>query len=224
MNYCEMKEISCSENQEKHIPTPSTNFNPDKRVRVGDRPVNGNFTDEDKAAMERGIPLLGNDDFKDTRKGPQWEDPEKGYLKPNYEYTTGENGYSYKTDSQGRIIHAEALPLKEKPRDERIPHNSQSPEKVNGDDAGHIIGDQFGASSDIDNIISQESGLNRSTYKKLEGFLRNQIKLGNKVEALYDLKYDADSRRPSEMSIKYRINDGDWCEQVFINSIRDKVV
>ena len=100
-------------------------FDPDKRIEVNDRPVNGNFTDEDKAAIERGIGLQGNDDFKDTRKGPQWEDPEKGYLKPNYEYTAGENEYSYKTDSQGRIIHAEALPLKEKPREERIPHNSQ---------------------------------------------------------------------------------------------------
>lgn len=224
MHYCDMKEIVASECQVKNISMPSASFNPDKRIEVKERPVNGNFTDADKAAMERGVPLLGNDDFKNSRKGPQWEDPEKGYLKPNYEYTTGENGYSYKTDSQGRIIHAEALPLKEKPRDERIPHNSQSPEKVNGDDAGHIIGDQFGASSDIDNIISQESGLNRKEYKKLENYLRSQLKEGNKVEALYDLTYEDNSRRPSEMSIKYRINDGDWCEQIFTNSIRDKVV
>lgn len=30
-------------------------FNPDKRVEVSERSVNGNFTDEDKAAMERGV-------------------------------------------------------------------------------------------------------------------------------------------------------------------------
>lgn len=140
-------------------------FNPDKRVEVSERSVNGDFTDEDKAAMERGVKLYGNDDFKDSRKGDQWEDSEKGYLKPNIEYTTGENGYTYKTDEQGRIVHAEALPLKEKPRDDRIPHNSQSPEKVNGDDAGHIIGDQFAGSPDIDNIISQEVGLNVTVKK-----------------------------------------------------------
>ena len=60
--------------------------------------------------------------------------------------------------------------------------------------------------------------MNRGEYKKLETYLRNQIKDGNKVECLYDLKYENDSRRPSEMSITYRINNGDWCEQVFINS------
>lgn len=204
---------SCSQVEEK-----KTNFDPDKRIEVQARPINGNFTDEDKAAIEHGVKLLGNDDFKESRKGQQWDDAEKGYLKPNYEYTAGENNYLYKTDSQGRIIHAEALPLKEKPREGRLPHNSQSPEKIEGDDAGHIIGDQFGGSSDVDNIVSQEAGLNRGEYKKLETYLRNQIKEGNKVECLYDLKYEENSRRPSEMSISYRINDGDWYEQVFINS------
>ena len=219
-----MNELNNQEKDYRESPCASSSFDPDRRIKLDERPVNGNFTDEDKSAMERGVHLLGNEDFKETRLGAQWEDPEKGYLKPNYEYTSGENGYSYKTDSLGRIIHAEALPLKEKPREERIPHNSQSPDKVNGDDAGHIIGDQFGASPDIDNIISQEAGLNRKEYKKLENYLRKQIQLGNKVEALYDLKYEDIARRPSEMSIKYRINDGDWQEQVFINSPRDEVV
>ena len=214
-----MKEIKTSDidtiSQSNKV---SETFDPDKRIEVKERPVNGNFTESDKVAIEKGINLLGNDDFKDSRIGQQWDDSEKGYLKPNYEYTAGENNYSYKTDKQGRIVHAEAFPLKEKQRTERIPHNSQSPEKIDGDDAGHIIGDQFGGSSDIDNIVSQEAGLNRGEYKKLETYLRNQIKDGNKVECLYDLKYENGSYRPSEMSISYRINDGDWCEQVFINS------
>ena len=214
-----MKEIKTSDfdtiSQSNKV---SETFDPDKRIEVKDRPVNGNFTESDKAAIEHGIKLLGNDDFKESRIGKQWDDSEKGYLKPNYEYTAGENNYSYKTDGQGRIIHAEAHPLKEKLREDRLPHNSQSPEKIEGDDAGHIIGDQFGGSSDVDNIVSQEAGLNRGEYKKLETYLRNQIKEGNKVECLYDLKYEENSRRPSEMSISYRINDGDWYEQVFINS------
>lgn len=217
-----MKEIH-SEFIDKPSPLESKtdSFDPDKRVEIKERPVNGNFTDEDKAAMERGIHLFGNDDFKDSRNGPQWEDSEKGYLKPDKEYTTGENNYTYKTDFQGRIIHAEAFPLKEKTRYDRIPHNSQAPEKINGDDAGHIIGDQFGGSPDVDNIISQRAGLNRGEYKMLEGYLRNELKQGNHVDASYDLKYQNDSRRPSEMSIKYRINNGDWREQIFENLPKD---
>lgn len=219
-----MKEIH-SEFIDKPSPLESKtdSFDPDKRVEIKERPVNGNFTDEDKAAMERGVHLYGNDDFKNFRLGSQWEDPEKGYLKPNNEYISGENNYTYRTDSQGRVVHAEAFPLKEKPRDERIPHNSQAPEKINGDDAGHIIGDQFGGSPDVDNIISQEAGLNRGEYKMLEGYLRNELKQGNHVDASYDLKYQNDCRRPFEMSITYRINNGDWREQKFINIPRDNV-
>lgn len=218
-----MREIHKADIQESPISSPSENFDPDQRVEVSERPINGNFTKEDIDAINRGIELYGNEDFKDSRIGTQWEDPEKGYLKPDIEYKAGENEYTYKTDSQGRIIHAEAIPLKEKPRDERIPHNSQSPDKLSGDDAGHIIGDQFGGSPDIDNIISQESGLNRGEYKKLEGFLRKQLQAGEKVESSYDIKYEGDSRRPFEISVIYRISDGDWCEQVFTNAQKDKV-
>ena len=37
---------------------------------------------------------------------------EDGTLKPNQEYTTGENGYTYKTDSNGNIVSAHADELK----------------------------------------------------------------------------------------------------------------
>lgn len=220
-----MKELH-NEITEKPFPLePEKNsFDPDRRIEVKERPVNGNFTDEDKAAMERGIYLCGNDDFKDSRFGSQWEDPEKGYLKPDTKFNAGENHYVYITDSLGRVIHAEACPLKEKQREDRIPHNSQSPGKLNGDDSGHIIGDQFGGSPDIDNIISQLAHLNRGEYKMLEGYLRNEIKKGNLVYAKYDLQYEKDERRPSQMSISYRINNGEWHNQVFINSPRDSVV
>lgn len=83
-----MKEIKTSDfdtiSQSNKI---SETFNPDKRIEVKERPVNGNFTESDKAAIEKGINLLGNDDFKESRTGNQWDDSEKGYLKPNYEYT-----------------------------------------------------------------------------------------------------------------------------------------
>ena len=54
-----MKELT-REISESNSPNESKNsfFDPDKRVEVSERPVNGNFTDEDKAAKERGVPLL----------------------------------------------------------------------------------------------------------------------------------------------------------------------
>jgi hypothetical protein len=106
-------------------------------------------------------------DFRADRKGSQWEN-QNGDLKPNIEYKTGEYDYKYKTDEQGRIISVETNDLKRTEREERLPHNSDSPDKKAGDDAGHLIGDRFGGSPDIDNIVSQLSEVNHGEYKKME--------------------------------------------------------
>ena len=45
---------------------------------------------------------------------------EDGTLKPNQEYTTGENGYTYKTDSNGNIVSAHADELKFKTHNGRL--------------------------------------------------------------------------------------------------------
>ena len=36
-----------------------------------------------------------------------------------------------------------------------------------GDDAGHLFADQFGGSPDLDNLVSQSSGLNRALKGKV---------------------------------------------------------
>lgn len=85
-----------------------------------------------------------------------------GTLKPNQKYTTGENGYTYKTDSNGNISSAHADELKLKTHNGRLNHKSNTPGKLSGDDAGHLFADQFGGSPDLDNLISQRSDLNRA--------------------------------------------------------------
>ena len=72
---------------------------------------------------------------------------EDGILKPNQEYTTGENGYTYKTDSNGNIVSAHADELKFKTHEGRLKHNFNTPNKLPGDDAGHIFADQSRPSS-----------------------------------------------------------------------------
>jgi predicted ribonuclease toxin of YeeF-YezG toxin-antitoxin module len=138
-------------------------------------------------------------------------------LKPNAEYTTGEHDYHYKTDDQGRIIHAETDDLKLTDRDERLPHDSDTPGKQEGDDAGHLIGDRFGGSPEIDNLISQSSDVNRGEYKKMENEWADAIKNGEKVEVKIDVKYEGDDKRPSEIIVQYKIGDGDWEERSFDN-------
>ena len=87
---------------------------------------------------------------------------EDGTLKPKQKYTTGENGYTYKTDSNGNVSSAHADKLKLKTHNGRLNHKSNTPGKLSGDDAGHLFADQFGGFPDLDNLLSQRSDLNRA--------------------------------------------------------------
>jgi hypothetical protein len=147
--------------------------------------------------------------------GPQFG--EDGNLKPNTEYQTGEYNYKYKTDDQGRIISVETDDLKKTEREERLPHNKDTPGKQEGDDAGHLIGDRFGGSPDIDNLVSQLSDVNRGEYKKMENEWDEAIDRGEKVQVKIDVKYEGDDKRPSEIIVHYKIGDGDWEERRFSN-------
>nr|WP_314477590.1 DNA/RNA non-specific endonuclease [uncultured Pseudomonas sp.] len=91
-----------------------------------------------------------------------------GRPKPNSRYKTGEHEYIYETDNLGRIREVTANDLKFTKREKRLPHNPNSPEKMSGDHAGHLIGDRFGGSPKLDNIVSQSASTNTGPYKRLE--------------------------------------------------------
>jgi hypothetical protein len=141
---------------------------------------------------------------------------ELGNLKPNTKYITGEFDYIYESDSLGRIEKFETDNLQLTARDSRLSHNPNTPGKMDGDHAGHIAGDIFGGSPDIDNLVSQSSSVNLSQYKKIENQWAKAIKEGKNVLVDVDIKYDGDSLRPSEFIVKYTI-DGEYFEQCILN-------
>ena len=57
----------------------------------------------------------------------------------------------------GRISKFETDNLQLTDRDERLPHNPDTPGKLDRDHAGHLAGDRFGGSSELDNLVSQSS-------------------------------------------------------------------
>jgi hypothetical protein len=150
------------------------------------------------------------------RSGPQWD--KDGNLKSNIEYTTGEYDYRYKTDDQGRIIFVEADNLKLTNREKRLDHNPNTPGKQEGDDAGHLIGDRFGGSPDIDNLVSQLSDVNKGEYKKLENEFADAIKRAENVQVKIEVVYEGGSSRPSEIIVNYKIGDGDLEQRIFPNN------
>ena len=90
-------------------------------------------------------------------------------LAPNTEYVI--NGYEYMTDDQGRIVFAKAQ-LDMKVREGRLPIKDSIEsigrgDQKEGDDRGHLIGDQFNGSNGLENMIPQNANINRNDFKNL---------------------------------------------------------
>ena len=121
--------------------------------------------------------------------GEHFEDNDRYKLKPNETYEAGEGHYRYETDDHGRIKKCSGtLELHED-----TDRNSYAQRKAGGedrhtgtvegegkDDGGHLIARRFGGSREIDNIVAQDSHLNRSEYKRMENDWES--KLNEKTE------------------------------------------
>lgn len=93
-----------------------------------------------------------------------------------------------------------------------MPHDPNTPGKVKGDHAGHLAGERFGGSPELDNLISQSSNVNLSQYKKIENQWAKALDNKKQVK----VKYEGDSPRPSEFNIQYEI-DGKYSERDILN-------
>ena len=132
-----------------------------------------------------------------------------GKLKPNIKYSVGEHKYLYETDEFGRICNCSADELHLKKHLERLKHNPNTPGKLGGDHAGHLIADVFGGSPELDNLVSQAKDVNLKQYREIE---REWEKALKKVppDEITDLKieilYDGNGARPTAFKIEYCIN------------------
>ena len=141
---------------------------------------------------------------------------EDGTLKENIRYQTGEFGYKYETDERGRIsdFHADELHFTE--REKRLPNAADTPGKLEGDQAGHLAGDRFGGSSEIDNLVSQSSHVNLSEYKKIENQWATALEKGQHVSTNVGIEYEQNDMRPSAFNVDYEV-DGEAFSQRILN-------
>ena len=129
-----------------------------------------------------------------------------GGLEPNMYYKAGKNKpgkpkYEYVTDDKGRIKAAYAENLHLKPEGQkRGPHNSKSPGKRPGDDAGHMFADQFDGSGGLDNIVSQARELNQGAWRDMETDWADALREGKQVEVFIDIDY-GDGARPTGFTV-----------------------
>lgn len=143
-------------------------------------------------------------------------------LEPNTEYEI--NGYKYTTDEQGRIISVEGnLHMKEHegrlPIKDSIEDIGKGDQKEN-DDRGHLVGDQFDGSNGLENMIPQDSDVNRKDFKNFENELAKAVKDGKTVNISIEPVYEGNSRRPEAIVVTYSI-DGQENIRVFPNGKED---
>ena len=129
-----------------------------------------------------------------------------GQLTPNVTYKTGEHDYIYKTNNDGLIYQVVVDELQFKTHDGRLDHNPNTYGKRKGDHAGHLIGDRFGGSPELDNLVSQAQKVNTSEYRIIENKWATALENGYKVSVKIDIKYDEGNVRPVVFEVSYEID------------------
>lgn len=130
------------------------------------------------------------------------------------------NGYSYETDSKGRISSAEGKLQLRSPEYGRnhkdtIDVIGKGDEKEN-DERGHLLGHQFGGGDNLENMVPMAKELNHGDYLKMESELADAVGTCADVRLKVEPVYDGNSHRPTEIRVTYSI-DGDRSVKVFRN-------
>jgi hypothetical protein len=143
---------------------------------------------------------------------------ENGKLKPNVKYKSGEFGYLGETDELGRLNRTSTDNLQLTSREKRLHHDKNTPGKVKGDHAGHMFGDRFGGSPEIDNLVSQLGSVNLSDFKKIENQWADALKSvpPKKVTADIKIVYNGTDLRPSGFEVNWTI-DGEPNSALLVN-------
>ena len=129
-----------------------------------------------------------------------------GQLKPNVTYKTGEHDYIYQTNESGLISCVIVDELQFKIHDGRLNHNPNTYGKLEGDHAGHLIGDRFGGSPELDNLVSQAKDVNMSEYKVIENKWATALTNGRNVSVRIDINYSTGITRPISFDVFYCID------------------
>ncbi len=119
----------------------------------------------EKYVDEQGRELKNIAEVADEKQFVKEAFDESGKLKKNLSFSQGEFGYINETDELDRLSKAQTHDLQLSTQD-RLPHKGKTPGKIDGDHAGHLFGDRFGGSPELDNLVSQASNVNLSKFKK----------------------------------------------------------
>lgn len=111
--------------------------------------------------------------------------------------------------------------LKEADRNLGMQRAAGREDRLLDDDGGHLIGSQFHGSGDIDNLVAQNSQINRSggQWYTMENEWANALKESppRKVSVKIELIYSGNSIRPDSFEVVYEIEGKGIIEKVIKN-------
>jgi len=123
-----------------------------------------------------------------------------GKLLPNTTYVL--NGNIYRTDGQGRIVSCESTPRRtpENIRDNHAQTTVGGENRRSGDQGGHIVSRETGGDAGPGNLLSMDSRINQSDYKRMENYIKKALDEGKNVSVKTEIEYSGDSVRPDKVT------------------------
>lgn len=137
------------------------------------------------------------------------------------------NGAEYVTDDMGRIVNAKAKLRSSNLSGTRYRDGNVQKQMANlkgsldGDHAGHLIGNQFGGSTNMVNLVPMNGKINTGAFKRLENQWKRAIENGKEVNLIIKLKYPnkpAGCERPDWIEIIFEI-DGEFETELIKNVV-----
>ena len=140
----------------------------------------------------------------------------KKTLRSNAQYTDS-NGYKYTTDSNGNISNVQGkLVLVTGTRNNHSQRTVGGADRLSTDDGGHLIGTRFNGSGDIDNLVPQDSKINRSggEWYKMESEWAKALDNGDEVVVNISPIYAAGGKRPTNIKVEYKIGNESYSRTI----------
>jgi hypothetical protein len=147
-----------------------------------------NLSDQKEVEEQKDAVSEAKEKIKKNKK-KQEKDESKDDVRDRYYFNTIEqNGYSYK-------FAAGELAIPGTVQKHRSQYDQSLVSGGKGDDAGHLLGNRFGAPGGQENLGLQNWRSNRGSYKQLEDHWEAQLRAGVKVEVfVMDMHHEGEER------------------------------
>lgn len=139
-------------------------------------------------------------------------------LLPDRRYVEQRTGYTWETDSQGRVQVAEGSLVDESGhRNSYQQAKSGRKDRLDTDDGGHLFATIFRGPGERINLVPMDANLNRGVWKSMESAWAKALALGKSVKIAVRIRYEGDTDRPRQFIVRYQVQGKDWVVRTFFN-------